>query len=95
MPELGRTGAGRRPSAGRRCWPGPAEEAERIQQSWGPVTAAVDAIRARYGGSSVGPGVPGGGGRTPGPPPGGGPVGPDRAARGHPLRVDEWSLATL
>jgi DNA polymerase-4 len=31
------------------------EEAERIQQSWGSVTAAVDAIRARYGGSSVGP----------------------------------------
>ncbi len=37
---------------------GPAQaydEAERIQQSWGPVTAAVDAIRARYGGESVGP----------------------------------------
>jgi DNA polymerase IV len=31
------------------------DEAERIQRSWGPVTAAVDAIRARYGGSSVGP----------------------------------------
>jgi hypothetical protein len=31
------------------------QEAERIQQSWGSVTAAVDAIRARYGGSSVGP----------------------------------------
>jgi DNA polymerase-4 len=31
------------------------EEAERIQESWGPITAAVDAIRARYGGSSVGP----------------------------------------
>ena len=31
------------------------EEAERIQHSWGSVTAAVDAIRARYGGSSVGP----------------------------------------
>jgi DNA polymerase-4 len=31
------------------------EEADRIQQSWGPVTAAIDAIRARYGGSSVGP----------------------------------------
>jgi DNA polymerase-4 len=29
--------------------------AERIQQSWGSVTAAVDSIRARYGGSSVGP----------------------------------------
>jgi DNA polymerase-4 len=29
--------------------------AERIQQSWGSVTDAVDAIRARYGGSSVGP----------------------------------------
>jgi DNA polymerase-4 len=31
------------------------QEAERIQQSWGSVTEAVDAIRARYGGSSVGP----------------------------------------
>jgi DNA polymerase-4 len=31
------------------------DEAERIQQSWGSVTAAIDAIRARYGGSSVGP----------------------------------------
>ena len=30
-------------------------EADRIQQSWGAVTAAVDAIRARYGGASVGP----------------------------------------
>jgi len=30
-------------------------EAERMQESWGTVTAAVDAIRARYGGSSVGP----------------------------------------
>jgi DNA polymerase-4 len=30
-------------------------EAERIQQSWGSVTTAIDAIRARYGGSSVGP----------------------------------------
>ena len=30
-------------------------EAERLQQSWGSVTAAVDAIRARYGGSAVGP----------------------------------------
>ena len=31
------------------------DQAERIQLSWGSVTAAVDAIRARYGGSSVGP----------------------------------------
>jgi DNA polymerase-4 len=31
------------------------DEAERIQRSWGSVTAAIDAIRARYGGSSVGP----------------------------------------
>jgi DNA polymerase IV len=31
------------------------EEAERMQQSWGTVTAAVDAIRARFGGASVGP----------------------------------------
>lgn len=31
------------------------QAAERLQQSWGSVTAAVDAIRSRYGGSSVGP----------------------------------------
>jgi len=31
------------------------QEAERIQQSWGSVTSAIDVIRARYGGSSVGP----------------------------------------
>ena len=31
------------------------EDAERIQESWVTVTSAVDAIRARYGGSSVGP----------------------------------------
>jgi hypothetical protein len=31
------------------------EEAERIQESWATVTSAVDAIRARYGGTSVGP----------------------------------------
>ncbi len=31
------------------------EEAERIQGTWATVTSAVDAIRARYGGSSVGP----------------------------------------
>ncbi len=30
-------------------------EAERLQQSWGSVTEAVDAIRARYGGEAVGP----------------------------------------
>jgi len=30
-------------------------EAERLQQSWGSVTSAVDAIRSRYGGSAVGP----------------------------------------
>jgi DNA polymerase-4 len=30
------------------------DEAERIQRSWTSVTGAVDAIRARYGGSSVG-----------------------------------------
>jgi DNA polymerase-4 len=29
--------------------------AERLQQTWGTVTEAVDAIRARYGGESVGP----------------------------------------
>ncbi len=31
------------------------EDAERIQGSWATVTSAVDAIRARYGGTSVGP----------------------------------------
>ncbi|HLH27992.1 MAG TPA: hypothetical protein VKW77_03700, partial [Acidimicrobiales bacterium] len=31
------------------------EEAERLQRSWQAVAAAVDAIRARYGGPSVGP----------------------------------------
>ena len=32
-----------------------AREAGRLQESWGSVTAAVDEIRARYGGSAVGP----------------------------------------
>jgi DNA polymerase-4 len=31
------------------------DEVEQLQRSWGSVTAAVDAIRRRYGGSSVGP----------------------------------------
>jgi len=31
------------------------DDAGRIQESWATVTTAVDAIRARYGGSSVGP----------------------------------------
>jgi len=31
------------------------DDAERLQESWATVTSAVDAIRARYGGSSVGP----------------------------------------
>ncbi len=31
------------------------EEAERLQGCWASVSAAVDAIRARYGGESVGP----------------------------------------
>jgi hypothetical protein len=31
------------------------EDAERLQGSWASVSAAVDAIRARYGGESVGP----------------------------------------
>ena len=30
-------------------------EAERLQETWGSVTDAVDAIRARYGGEAVGP----------------------------------------
>ncbi len=29
--------------------------AARLQESWSPVTDAVDAIRARYGGEAVGP----------------------------------------
>lgn len=31
------------------------DEVDRIQQTWSPVTAAVDAVRERYGGASVGP----------------------------------------
>ena len=42
------------PGSGATGWRRAQEEAERIQESWGTVTAAVDAIRARYGGSSVG-----------------------------------------
>ncbi len=41
-----------------RSWrsaPGAGDPIERVQRSWGPLTTAVDAIRARYGGSSVGP----------------------------------------
>ncbi len=34
--------------------PGDDGDVEQLQRSWGPVTAAVDAIRERYGGSSVG-----------------------------------------
>jgi DNA polymerase IV len=34
---------------------GAGREAERLQESWGSVTDAVDAIRARYGGEAVGP----------------------------------------
>jgi hypothetical protein len=30
------------------------EEAERLQESWGGISAAVDSIRARYGHGSVG-----------------------------------------
>ncbi len=30
-------------------------QAERLQETWGSVTDAVDAIRARYGGEAVGP----------------------------------------
>jgi DNA polymerase-4 len=58
VPQPEPAGSGRRPEAE----PDPGdrlaeahEQAERIQESWGSVTAAVDAIRARYGGSSVGP----------------------------------------
>jgi len=32
-----------------------ARQAERLQETWGSVTDAVDAIRARYGGEAVGP----------------------------------------
>jgi hypothetical protein len=31
------------------------DEVERIQETWSPVSAAVDAVRERYGGASVGP----------------------------------------
>lgn len=34
---------------------GAGREAERLQETWGSVTDAVDAIRARYGGEAVGP----------------------------------------
>ncbi|MGH9080425.1 MAG: DNA polymerase IV, partial [Acidimicrobiales bacterium] len=49
--DLGPTATG--PSGERPARAG--DEAEDIQQSWGAVTRAVDAIRARYGGASVGP----------------------------------------
>ena len=53
----GRSGGDRTGRRRRRDRPSgtPRREAERLQQSWGSVTAAVDAIRARYGGSAVGP----------------------------------------
>ena len=40
---------------GRSDLDGAAEEAERLQRSWGEVTSAVDAIRERFGGAVVGP----------------------------------------
>jgi len=58
---VGATGVGAATDGGRGSRPGPDpvlrahDDAERIQRAWGPVTAAVDAIRARYGGASVGP----------------------------------------
>jgi DNA polymerase-4 len=51
--DLGPAAAAPAPSGDGRTRAG--DEAERIEQSWGAVTAAVDAIRVRYGGSSVGP----------------------------------------
>ena len=51
--------------------------AARLQETWGSVTAAVDAIRARYGGEAVGPGVPGHAGGAAGPPRGEAQWGPD------------------
>jgi len=56
---VGGPGGVERPGSGVRAGPGTvrdaSREAERLQQSWGSVTSAVDAIRARYGGSAVGP----------------------------------------
>ena len=55
----GGPGGGERPNGGARAVPegirDASRDAERLQQSWGSVTSAVDAIRARYGGSAVGP----------------------------------------
>jgi len=50
-------GGGSPPSAppGGQSGPGAGDDVEGLQRSWAPVTAAVDAIRERYGGSSVGP----------------------------------------
>ncbi len=45
-------GPGSTPAAGRED---PAVAAARLQETWGSVTDAVDAIRARYGGEAVGP----------------------------------------
>jgi hypothetical protein len=45
-------GRGRRRAAG---LDGAVQEAAELQETWRPVTDAVDAIRARYGGESVGP----------------------------------------
>ena len=56
---LGHTATGSRPDGAVGAAPAgvrdASREAERLQQSWGSVTSAVDAIRARYGGSAVGP----------------------------------------
>jgi DNA polymerase IV len=54
-PAGGETGAGSRNPEALDVLARARDEAARIQQSWGSVTAAIDAIRARYGGSSVGP----------------------------------------
>ncbi len=57
-----RSGPDGAPAAGDGAGPDPVADREdaavaaaRLQETWGPVTDAVDAIRARYGGEAVGP----------------------------------------
>jgi DNA polymerase-4 len=47
--------AGSRPGDADTGLEGAAQAAEHLQQTWGSVTDAIDAIRARYGGEAVGP----------------------------------------
>jgi DNA polymerase-4 len=54
-PSLGADPADPGPGRTGREDPDGGDEIERTQRSWAPLTSAMDAIRARYGGSSVGP----------------------------------------